>query len=73
MQESDRTHVGEVIRELSAVHRVKFDAIFAKAYWVALQDMSLADFDAAAEKLRKCSRFMPKPSEFYDAARIQWL
>jgi hypothetical protein len=72
MNESDRQHVGEVIREFAAVHRVTFNSLFAKGYWEHLKDMSLSDFDAAATKLSGTAIFMPKPAEFRKAVRIEW-
>jgi hypothetical protein len=73
MEEADRKHVGEVLRELSAVHRVTYNALVEKAYWAALKDMSIADFDHAAAHLRKYSEWMPKPAHFWAEAKKGWM
>jgi hypothetical protein len=72
IESSDRQHVGEVVREFSAVHRVPYNSIIAKAYWEALQDLTREQFDQAAAKLRKESDWMPRPSHFRRACRIEW-
>lgn len=73
MQDSDRQHVGEIIREFCAVHRQPFNTIVAKAYWEALKDLSLTQFDAASSHLRKHSEWMPRPAHFRKALQVGWI
>lgn len=39
------------------------------AYWMALDDMSDRDFEAATKRALKVCRFMPPPAELRDLAR----
>jgi hypothetical protein len=73
MEESDQNHVGAALRELCAVHRVKYGSDMFKGYWAALRDLSKSDFDSALADLQKHAMWMPKPAEFRAALRKGWL
>lgn len=40
------------------------DAVILDAYWLALHDWTLEDFEGAASKLMQTAEFMPKPAAF---------
>jgi hypothetical protein len=73
MEDCDQVHVGTALRELAAVHRVKYGSDMFKGYWVALRDLSRAEFDAALADIQKNAMWMPKPAEFRAALRKGWL
>jgi len=73
MDESDKKHVGLALRELCAVHRVKYGSDMFNGYWVGLRDLSRQEFDRAVSDLQKHAVWMPKPSEFRAALRKGWL
>jgi hypothetical protein len=73
MDESDKKYVGEQIRQLCGVHRVKPDTDLQAGYWVALKDMTRAQFDAALAHVQKHALWMPKPAEFRAALRRGWM
>lgn len=73
MDESDKKYVGEQIRQLCGVHRVKPDTDLQAGYWVALRGLTRSQFDTALAYVQKHAKWMPKPAEFREALRVGWL
>ncbi len=73
MDESDKKHVGEALRRICAVHRVKYGTDVFAGMWAGLQDMSRADFDRALAYVEKHSKWPPTPATFYAALKNGWL
>jgi hypothetical protein len=73
MNDNDQRRFGEALRELAAVHRIKYSPDMFRGYWAALKDITLEDFEVALADLQKYSPWMPKPSEFRAALRKGWL
>ena len=51
---------------MAKVYEREIDPVLLDAYWLALREWSLAEFQAAAAELMRTSKFMPRPSEFND-------
>lgn len=45
------------------------DGVVLDAYWLALREWSLGDFEAACGRLMQTSRYMPRPADFAALAR----
>lgn len=60
------------MRMLCAVYRVKWEKNMRDGYWLALKDMSLAEFDHAATVLLQTANWLPKPAEFRAVAKRGW-
>jgi len=73
MTEDDKKHVGEALRQLSAVHRVKYGSDVFAGYWAGLKDLSREEFDRALAHIQKHADWMPKPSTFRAALKHGWL
>lgn len=73
MEECDEVHVGAALRELCAVHRVKYSSDMFKGYWAGLKSLTKAEFDAALDDLQENAMWMPKPAEFRAALRKGWM
>lgn len=73
MDESDKRHVGEAIRQLAGVHRIKPTTDMQAGYWAGLKDMSREDFDRALAHIQRHSEWMPKPASFRAALKQGWL
>lgn len=73
MQATDADRFRNIIRGMGRMYSAEPDALVLDAYWIALSDWSFEDFQAAAQRLMKTSKFMPRPSEFEElrkAARL---
>lgn len=73
MEECDEVHVGQALRQLCAVHRVKYGSDMFKGYWAGLKSLTKAEFDAALADLQENAMWMPKPAEFRAALKKGWL
>ncbi len=73
MDDSDKKYVGEALRQLAAVHRVKYASDMFAGYWAGLKDLTLEQFNAALLDIQKNAMWMPKPSEFRASLRKGWL
>jgi len=51
---------------MAKVYEREIDGALLDAYWLALRDWSLADFEDAAAQLMRTSKFMPRPADFND-------
>ncbi len=66
MTEQDRTRFAATIAMLASVFGREVDEPLIDSYWMALGDLSLEDFEAAAKKLVGSAPHFPKPVEFKD-------
>ncbi len=73
MDDSDKKYVGEALRQLAAVHRVKYASDMFNGYWAGLKDLTLEQFNAALLDIQKNAMWMPKPAEFRQALKKGWL
>lgn len=73
MEDSDKQYVGQAIRELCAVHKIKYGTDVFAGYWAGLKTMPRADFDQALAWLQENSEWMPRPAHFRSALRRGWL
>lgn len=55
-----------VIVGMGRMYGQELDKLVLDAYWLALGDWELADFEAAARHLMQTSKFMPRPADFRD-------
>jgi hypothetical protein len=66
MQQSDFQRFKAVMNGMAKLYERELDAAVLDAYWLALRDWELADFEAAAGQLMRSSKFMPRPAEFHE-------
>lgn len=64
MQPTDSPRFKSVMAGLAKVYEREPDQPLLDAYWLALSDWSLAEFEAAAAQLMRVSKFMPRPADF---------
>lgn len=55
-----------VMAGMGKLYERDIDSVLMDAYWLALRDWDLTDFEQAAGHLMASAKFMPKPSEFND-------
>ena len=55
-----------ILRGMGRMYSAEPDNLVLDAYWIALCDWEFQDFQAAAQRLMKTSKFMPRPSDFED-------
>lgn len=53
-----------VIVGMGRMYGVELDKLVLDAYWLALKDWELDDFEAAARHLMQTAKFMPRPADF---------
>jgi hypothetical protein len=66
MQQADFQRFRAVMTGMAKVYEREIDGALLDAYWLALRDWSLADFEAAAAHLMRTSKFMPRPADFHE-------
>jgi hypothetical protein len=64
MQPTDGDRFRNLLRGMGRTLGSEPDNLVLDAYWIALRDWSLDDFEAACGLLMKTSKWMPKPAEF---------
>lgn len=64
MQPSDANRFRNLLIGMGRVYGQEPDALVLDAYWVALRDWALEDFEQACSELLRTSKFMPRPSDF---------
>lgn len=64
MQQSDFQHFHAVMLGMSKIYERELDQPLLDAYWLALRDWPLQEFERAAAQLMRTSRFMPRPADF---------
>jgi hypothetical protein len=55
-----------IISGMGRMYGAEPDGLVLDAYWIALCDWEFQHFQAAAQRLMKTSKFMPRPSDFED-------
>lgn len=66
MHPSDFQRFSAVMTGMAELYQRELSTFLLDAYWLALRDWTLADFEDAAAHLMKNSKWLPKPSEFTD-------
>jgi hypothetical protein len=60
----DFQRFNELMTGMARMYGSAIDRIVLDAYWLALRDWELDDFEAACGHLMRTSKFMPRPAEF---------
>jgi hypothetical protein len=66
MLANDGDRFRNVISGMGRMYGADPDDLVLDAYWIALSDWGFEDFQAAAQRLMKTSKFMPRPADFED-------
>lgn len=66
MNASNAKRFRDLLRGMGSVYQRDLDAAALDAYWIALNDWELSEFEEACAYLLKTAKFMPRPSEFCD-------
>lgn len=69
MTESDRTEFSKILFGLGEVYGEALSKPRMDAYFAALSDLTIEQFDSAASHLMRSSKFFPRPAEILEAAR----
>jgi hypothetical protein len=64
MEQPDFPRFRAVMAGMSKLYERELDTVLLDAYWLALRNWSLADFERAAGELMRTSEFMPRPAAF---------
>lgn len=64
MEQVDFPRFRAVMAGMAKLYEREIDGPLLDAYWLALRDWSLSDFEAAAGHLMATSEFMPRPAAF---------
>lgn len=64
MQPSDGNRFRNLMRGVGRMFGQDLDDVVLDAYWIALRDWTLKDFEAACAHLMSNSKFMPRPADF---------
>jgi hypothetical protein len=69
MQQTDFQRFNALMNGMAKLYERELDGAMLDAYWLALRDWELADFQAAAGQLMRTSKFMPRPADFEELRR----
>lgn len=64
MQQTDFNRFKAIMAGMAKLYDKELEPILLDAYWMALRDWTLDDFEAAAGQLMRTQTFMPRPAEF---------
>lgn len=64
MQQADFTRFRAVLAGMAELYGRDLSPVLLDAYWLALRDWSLTDFEQAAGHLMGSAQFMPRPADF---------
>lgn len=64
MQATDANRFRDLLRGIGRVFCNEPDAVILDAYWLALSDWDLDEFEQACGYLLQSAQFMPRPSDF---------
>jgi hypothetical protein len=64
MQQADFTRFRNVMAGMAELYSRELSNTLLDVYWLALRSWTLAEFEAAADKLMQTATFMPRPAEF---------
>lgn len=66
MQANDFDRFHALMTGMAETHQRELSKFMLDAYWLALRDWTLADFEDAVAHFMQTSKWFPKPSEFTD-------
>lgn len=66
MQQADFQRFHAIMTGMAKVYEREIDNPLLDAYWLALGDWSLGEFERGAATLMRTSKFMPRPADFND-------
>jgi hypothetical protein len=64
MQPADQHRFKQLMVGMAKVYEREIDAPLLDAYWMAMRNWSLIDFELAVGQLISTSKFMPRPADF---------
>lgn len=64
MRPDDSARFRNTLTGMFRMYRQEPDGLVLDAYWIALRDWSVEDFEGAARHLMQTAKFMPLPAEF---------
>jgi hypothetical protein len=64
MEQRDFARFRAVMAGMSKLYERELDTVLLDAYWLALRDWSLPEFERGAAELMRTSEFMPRPAAF---------
>lgn len=64
VQPTDFTRFRAVLAGMAELYQRELSGTLLDAYWLALRDWTLPDFEAAAASLMASATFMPRPADF---------
>ncbi len=70
MQSADFQRFKSVMAGMGRVFGADADGVLLDAYWLALRDWSLPEFEEAAAHLMRTIEFMPRPSAFVALRKV---
>lgn len=65
MNTDDFPRFRSVLAGMAKLYERELDGPLLDAYWLALGDWSLGDFEQASRRLMATSRFMPRPADYH--------
>lgn len=66
MQADEYPRFQAVLTGMAELYQRELSAPLLDAYWIALGDWELEDFECAAGQLMRTSKFMPRPADFHE-------
>jgi hypothetical protein len=69
MQQTDFQSFKALMNGMAKLYERELDGPVLDAYWLALRNWELADFQAASGQLMRTSKFMPRPADFEELRR----
>jgi hypothetical protein len=69
MQQTDFQRFKALMNGMAKLYERELDGPVLDAYWLALRNWELADFQAASGQLMRTSKFMPRPADFEELRR----
>ena len=64
MEQRDFTRFRAVMAGMAKLYERELDSVLLDAYWLALRDWALPEFERGAAELMRTSEFMPRPAAF---------
>lgn len=64
MQQADFRRFHALLTGMAKLYEREIDDVVLDAYWLALRDWPLQEFEAGAAQLMRTAKFMPRPADF---------
>lgn len=64
MQQADFKRFHAVMTGMAKLYERELDNVLLDAYWLALRDWRLEDFERASGQLMRTNKFMPRPADY---------